>query len=156
MTRAQLRPETNTWLTELNRELREVLMTAFWQVKSEDALRSFDARLEAIFKSVLDIRMTIGEEVTSADIEAHVVPPGSPFNEAQMEDEYPEDKPKGQPEVVIATTGMGLWRVVPPSAPNGSLAYAHILPPKIVLESTVTTYVERPAASKSAWQDGRD
>ena len=96
-----------------------------------------------IFKAVLDVRTAIGEKVTSADIEVNDVPPGSPFSKALMEDEYPGDRREGRPESVIATTGIGLWKVVP-SALNGALAYANVLSPKIVLESTLIAVFEPP------------
>lgn len=155
LTRARLRPETNTWLTELTGELREVLVAASWEIKSEDALRSFGARLEAIFKAILDVRVAIGEKVTSADIEVYVVPPGSPFDNAHMEDEYPDHRQEGWP-VVIATTAVGLWKVVQPSAPNGSLAYTHILPPKIVLESTMMALLQPHTRDQNVSTLGRD
>jgi len=140
LTRGQLKLETNTWLDELT-VLREILMAASWEVNSQDNVRSFEAKVEAIFKAVLDVRTAIGEKVTSADIEVNVVPPGSPFIKALMEDEYPDDRREGRPESVIATTGIGLWKVAP-SGPNGALAYANVLSPKIVLESTLIAVFE--------------
>jgi len=124
-------------------ELRAILLAASWEVYSEDNVRSFEGKARVIFKAVLDVRTAIGEKVTSADIEVNVVPPGSPFSKALMEDEYPGDRREGRPESVIATTGIGLWKVAP-SAPNGVLAYTNVLSPKIVLESTLIAVFEPP------------
>ena len=118
-------------------------MAASWEVLTEDSVRSFEGKVEAIFKAVLDIRTAIGEKVTSSDIEVNVVPPGSPFSKALMEDDYPGDRREGRPESVVATTGIGLWKVAP-SAPSGALAYANVLSPKIVLESTLIAVFEPP------------
>jgi len=150
LTRGQLKLETNTWLNELMAELRGILMAASWEVLTEDSVRSFEGKVEAIFKAVLDIRTAIGEKVTSSDIEVNVVPPGSPFSKALMEDDYPGDRREGRPESVVATTGIGLWKVAP-SAPNGALAYMNVLSPKIVLESTLKAAVfgPPPSAAKS-------
>jgi len=118
-------------------------MAASWEVISQDNVQSFEAKLDAIFKAVLEARTAIGEKVTSADIEVNVVPPGSQFNKALMEDEYPDDRQEGRPESVIATTGMGLWKVAP-SAANGALAYSNVLFPKVVLDSTLMSAFEPP------------
>jgi len=141
LARGQLKLETNTWLDELTQELRGILMAASWEVTSEDNARSFEANFEAIFKAVLDVRTAIGEKVTSADIELNVVCPGSPFIKAMMEDVYSSNKPEVRFESVIATTGIGLWKVGPS---NGPSVYTVVLSPKIVLDSTLKSVPDPP------------
>ena len=143
LTRGQLKLETNTWLDELTPELRAILMAASWEVTSEANAQSFETNFEAIFKAVLDVRSAIGEKVTSADIEVKVVPPGSPFVKALMEDVYPSNKPEVQFESVIATTGIGLWKVAPSNG-HGAHVYTVVLSPKIVLNSTLESVLDPP------------
>jgi len=141
LARGQLKLETNIWPAELTAGLRAILMAASWEVTAEDEVRSFEAKVEAIFKAVLDVRTAIGEKVTSADMEVNVVRPGSPFIKAMMEDAYSSNKPEARFESVIATTGIGLWRVAPA---NGPTVYTIVLSPKIVLDSTLKSLLDPP------------
>ena len=145
LARGQLKLETNTWFDELTSELRAILMAASWEVTAEDEVRSFAfaARVKAIFKAVLDVRTAIGEKVTSADIEINVVRPGSPFIKAMMEDAFSSNKPEVRFESVIATTGIGLWKVAPSNGPSPSV-YTIVLSPKIVLDSTLKSVPDLP------------
>ncbi len=125
---------------------------ASWEIVSAEDKRTLEARLPAIFKVVLDVREAIGEKFTSADIEVSHVESHTPFNDIYMEETYAADSEghNKEPQVVIATVGMGVRKVV--SQPDGH-RYEYVLSPKVVLESSLKAVLEppppRPTRSKS-------
>jgi hypothetical protein len=54
----------------------------------QDNLNAFELKLPAIFKAVEDLRLALGEKVTSIDLEVNVVRPGALFDHRWMEDGY--------------------------------------------------------------------
>jgi len=84
LTRAQLRPDTNEWIEELMSDLDTILAVASWELSSPEDKHTLEARLPAIFRVVLDVRESIGEKFTSADIEVSFVEPHIPFNNVYL------------------------------------------------------------------------
>jgi len=153
LTRAQLKPDNSGWANELTTQLDSILAVASWEISSPEDKRSFEARLHAIFKVVLDVREAVGEKFTSADIEVGYVEANTAFDNVYMEENYAADSEgsgKGL-ENVIATVGMGVMKV---AALRGGRGYTYVHSPKVVLESSLKAVLEppppRPTRSKSS------
>jgi hypothetical protein len=118
--------------------LNNVLRIAEWKIGSQEDLIAFERKLLPIFKGVEDLRLALGEKVTSIDIEVNVVQPGVPFDHRCMQDGYGDLRRrnmKTSDEVVAGTTGIGLKKVLP--SPSGEERFDSILSPKVALISTL-------------------
>ena len=133
-------------------ELDTILALASWDIGSPEDRHTLEARLPAIFKVVLDVREAIGEKFTSADLEVSYVEPNTPFSNVYMEEAYAADSEGHEKdlEIVIATVGMGVHKVVTMKEGRG---HEYVLGPKVVLESSLKAVLEppppRPTRSKS-------
>ena len=118
--------------------LGHIFKIAGWTIGSQDNLNAFEQKLPAIFKAIEDLRVALGEKVTSIDLEVNVASPGSVFDHRWMEDGY-GDARQGNTnksgEFIAGTTGIGLKKVIPSS--SGEELFENVLPPKVVLVSTL-------------------
>ncbi|KAF9523711.1 hypothetical protein CPB83DRAFT_862335 [Crepidotus variabilis] len=145
LTRAQLRSNTDNWGSELEHDLRALLAVASWNAPTEQQ-GSFTSKLPAIIRAVEDVKVSLSEKFTSADIEITSIHPKTAFIKAIMEESYGEDAGSGN-DVVIATTGLGLAKVVQ-SNQGSDIHYENLLLPKVVLESSLKAALEPPPPRK--------
>ena len=120
--------------------LSSIFKIAAWDIGNPDNSKAFEQKLPAIFKAVEDLRLALGEKVTSIDLEVNVVSPGFPFEHRWMEDAYGDARQgnmKKSAEVVVGTTGIGLKKVVLPVSLSGEEMFENVLSPKVVLVSTL-------------------
>ena len=118
--------------------LGHIFKIAAWDIGSPDNLKAFEQKLPAIFKAVEDLRLALGEKITSVDLEVNVVGPGFLFDHRWMVDGYGDVRQgnmKKSAEVVAGTTGIGLKKVIP--SPSGEDLFDNVLSPKVVLVSTL-------------------
>jgi len=152
LTRAQIRPTSATWKAEFMTNFNNVLTVSEWDIKRREDFIAFDQKLAAIFKAAEDLRLALGEKVTSIDVEVNVVRPNHPFDYRWMQDEYGDVRQgntKRSNEAVAGTTGIGLKKVIP--SPSGEERFDNILSPKVVLMSTLKDALlpAPPPASRS-------
>ena len=147
--------------------LGHIFKIAGWDIRSLDHLKAFEQKLPAIFKAVEDLRLALGEKVTSIDLEVNVVRPDFVFDNRWMVDGYGDARlgnKKKSTEVVAGTTGISLKKVIP--SPSGEDLFGNVLSPKVVLVSTLKEVLFPPPPSPSrlnesgqglgeAGQDGR-
>ena len=121
-----------------------------------DAVWAFEQKLKPIFKNVLDLRIALGEQFTSADITPFAVTSGTPFIMGLMEDALSDARSSGKDSrktknlletakttskanIVVATVGIGLkQRISNPTCHEGGREDYVILAPKVILQSTLT------------------
>ncbi|PPQ69515.1 hypothetical protein CVT25_013379 [Psilocybe cyanescens] len=152
--RAQIRPSTENWKTELTADLQNILNFASWDAPP-DTKKSFAQKLTPIIKALEDLRIAIYEKYTSADLEAFSIGPGGPF-ETWMEDAYGDerqaaDNGRGSAgKIVAGTTGIGLKKLK--ASPRGHRSapetFESVLSPKVILESTLREALEPPPPTK--------
>ena len=68
--------------------LGNIFKIAEWNIGTQENLIAFEQKLLAIFKAVEDLRLSLGEKVTSIDLEVSVVGPRFRFDHRWMEDGY--------------------------------------------------------------------
>lgn len=139
-----MKPDTSNWFEELTSDLNAILALASWEISAPEAKNTLENRLRTVFKVVLDVREAIGEKFTSAHVEVDCIEPNSLFNDTYMDEAYEADSkgPEKGPEIVIATVGIGLRKIVPHNA-----SYEYGLAPKVVLESSLKAALEPPPSS---------
>lgn len=137
LTRAHVKVDTENWIKFIRSKLIAVLTSASWNVEGQEQRHSFEGRLPTIFKTITDVRTSLGEKFTSADIEISSTAPGSRFQKSCMEEVYGEDGHDRGSDNVLATIGLGLKKFVPASPPNVAAHYENILSPKVVIESSL-------------------
>ena len=118
--------------------LGNIFKIAEWNIGTQENLIAFEQKLLAIFKAVEDLRPSLGEKVTSIDLEVSVVGPRFRFDHRWMEDGYgdaQQENMEKSAEIVVGTTGIGLKKVVPSS--SGDIRFNNVLSPKVVLVSTL-------------------
>jgi len=119
--------------------LGNIFKIAEWRIGSQEKLIAFEQRLPAIFKAVEDLRLALGEKVTSIDLEISVARPSVPFDHHWMEDGHSyarKGNTKKTSEFVAGTTGLGLKKVIL-SPSGGEARFENVLSPKVVLVSTL-------------------
>ena len=72
ITRSHTRPSTENWKEELGYKLPSILITASWAPHSTENKESYGNRLPSIFRAIHELRMAMGENFTSADLEIFV------------------------------------------------------------------------------------
>ncbi|KDR69829.1 hypothetical protein GALMADRAFT_255647 [Galerina marginata CBS 339.88] len=152
LTRSRTRPTSENWMAEVIEHLRGVLIIASWDSPpSPENQSAFEQKLVPIFKAVEDLRVALGEKFTSADLEVGTVRSGSKF-EPWMEDAYGDGRQSGgkqaSQDIVCGTTGLGLKQVIIDKGLNPPERFTPVLPPKVVLRSTIREALEPPEPSR--------
>ena len=145
LTRAHTRPSSETWKTELYQKLTSVLKIAAWMPSSPESRESFGHRLPPIFKAVNELRMAMGEKITSADLDILVYPCDRTYDPSFMDDAYSDGRQansKRGPEAIIGTTGIGLAKLSAERSSKDALQYHNVVSAKIVLKSTLNEALE--------------
>jgi hypothetical protein len=147
LTRAHTRPNTEKWGKELYKKLRYVLRVASWKpvVRSFDDEDPYGLRLPSIFNAINELRMAIGENFTSADLDIITFECDKVYDPAIMDNEYSDGRQssgKRAPEDIVGTTSIGLGKVVEQS--SGKVVSQTIIPAKIVLRSTLNEAPQPP------------
>jgi hypothetical protein len=117
--------------------LVNIFLIAEWVIGSQDNLNAFEQKLPAIFRAVEDLRLALGEKVTSIDLEVNVARPGTAFDHRWMEDGYGDARQGNitkSDEFIAGTTGIGLRKV---TSSSGEELFANVLSPKVVLVTTL-------------------
>jgi len=123
-----------------------IFRIAEWSIGGQEKLTAFEQKLPAIFKAVEDLRLALGEKVTSIDLEICVVSSTTLFDHRWMEDAYADGRKgnkKKSGESVVGTTGIGLKKVIP--SPSGEEEFENVLSPKVVLVSTLQEALRPPS-----------
>ena len=120
-------------------------MVALWKAQSSEHEESYGHRLPSIFKAVNELRMAIGENFTSADLEIFVFECDKPYEPGFMDDAYGDGKQpsdKRAPETIVGTTGVGLGKFTMERSAKDDVQLQTIIPAKIVLRSTLNEALE--------------
>ena len=127
-------------MSSLTNGLVDVLILFGWvqqERKDEGLFERFQERMIKIVELALHLRQGIGEDITSAHIEAVQFRPNFTFDPNIMDDTYAEDRkvegggPRRPSERVAGTTEIGLQRLVKGRQPE------MLLKPKVVLCSAL-------------------
>ena len=167
LTHAHSRPTSENWKDELYKKLRSILVIASWGIRTSENEEPYGNRVTSFFfKAINELRVAIGENCTSVDLEIFVYECDTIFDPVSMEDPYSVSSGKRAPEAIVGTVGIGL-------AEEHSTKYAinlrTVIPAKVVLTSTMNEVLELPPPRRSkkalkkpieitdgANQDGRD
>ena len=124
------------WSEGLLQGLCGVLDVAGWSIREPDPCL-FEIRLSLLFAAVKNLRTALREGIKSIDLEVATIEAGTVFNSAFMNAD-PMSSPcissqlGGAPEMVIGTTGFGLW------AKKGSLHHFEMaFLPNVILEGVL-------------------
>lgn len=119
-----------------------VLITAGYQEKpaalQDRIMNDFAGRITVILQTAQRLNRSIGEGVTSCDLEALYISPSVSYDPTTMEDAFettPKDKATTTPENVLCTTDLGLVRAEKVSGAVGEWQELVLLKPKVVLPS---------------------
>ena len=170
LTHAHTRPASENWKNELYQKLQSILLIASWGPRTSKDEESYGNRLPSIFKAINELRIAIGENFTSADLQILVYEFDTIFDPEIMEDAFGDGRQssgKRAPEAIVGTTGVGLAEV----SAKDDLKVRIVVPARIVLTSTLNESFEPPPPPKKptrktfkkpveimdgANQDGRD
>ncbi|KAJ7275876.1 hypothetical protein C8J57DRAFT_1714369, partial [Mycena rebaudengoi] len=114
MTQAQLitkaMPNIRKMLLE---QIIDVLVLANWRTAESLNWKALEAefgqQLDSITQRVVGLNRDIGTKLVSDDLEAGLIPPGCTFHPLIMEKAYPDDEAERESELVLCTTGLGVW-----------------------------------------------
>ena len=146
------------------------MIIASWTSLSFDHEDSYGDRLLSIFKTIIELRVAIGEKITSADLDIFAYECDKIYDPANMEDAYGDGRKssgKRAPEAIVGTTGIGFRKVKAENRLHSAKDVLHFqtfICAEIVLMSTLNEALEpmRPTRFKlkkkknGANQDGRD
>lgn len=112
---------------------------------SPESRECFGHRLPPIFKAVNELRMAMGEKITSADLDILVYSCDRTYDSSFMDDAYSDGRQansKRGPEAIIGTTGIGLAKLSAERSSKDALQYHSVVSAKIVLKSTLNEALE--------------
>ena len=113
---------------------------------------SFESRLPSIFNAINELRMAIGENFTSADLDIFVFECDKIYDPVIMEDAYRDGRQSGgkrASEPIVGTTGIGLGKFIAEGSAKGLLEVQFLIPAKIVRTSTITEALNPTVKSRS-------
>jgi hypothetical protein len=116
MTRTQLIARAN--VTEIKdtllRQIIDVLVLANWRAAERSHWKAlevkFGQQLASITQLALELNRDMGVNVVSDDLQPAIFYPGTKFNPLTMEEAYPDDEAGMDSELVLCTTGLGIWK----------------------------------------------
>ena len=120
-------------------------MIASWTTRSLEHEDSYGHRLSSIFKAINELRMAIGEKITSADLDIFVFKFDKSYDPETMDDTYSDGRQssgKRAPEAIVGTTGIGLVKHKVERSAKDVLQLQTVIPAKIVLRSTLKKALE--------------
>ena len=153
LTRANTRPSTETWNEELYQKLESVFEIASWALapRSPENVKFYGNRLPSIFKAINELRLAIGEKITSADLDIFVFECDHIYDPAFMEDAYGDGRHssgKRAPEAIVGTTGIGLAKLI--AGRNDAVPHFQtLIPANIVFRSTLKKALEPTTLKKN-------
>ena len=126
--------------------LQSLLIVASWGPRAPENEESYGNRLPSIFKAINELRMAIGENFTSADLDVYAFESDMIYDPTIMEDAYGDGRqPSGkrEPEPIVGTIGIGLGKVMSEGSDNAlRVQLQSLIPAKIVLTSTMNEALE--------------
>ncbi|KJA20615.1 hypothetical protein HYPSUDRAFT_68349 [Hypholoma sublateritium FD-334 SS-4] len=157
ITHTQARISASNWASEVSATLVKILPISGYDPSSYPQ-SEFEEKLEPIFKAILDLRIALGEHFTSSDIEPYMVPPGRRFDPQIMEDSLADgrlqrenqDLKDVKSDMVVATSGMGLYQWVPSGSRGGSGSYQLVMLPEVIRQSTLNELLQLPPSKESS------
>ncbi|KAJ7063915.1 hypothetical protein C8F01DRAFT_1367374 [Mycena amicta] len=105
--------------------------------------KAYGERIGLVVRSAEVLNREIGTLMISADLEAVLVPPGTPFSKDVMQsiwEDSDQNSRAATPDAVVCTVGLGLAKKVPGSGHN--LAEVVIVKPKVFLTSDLKAIME--------------
>ena len=126
-------------------------MIASWTSESlsSDYEDSYGKYLPSIFRAIYELRIAIGENFTSADLEIFAPECDTIYNPASMDDAYAYGDDRQQSsgkealEAIVGTAGIGLAKVTSIAKGSGKdFRLQIIIPAKIVFWSTLKEALE--------------
>lgn len=129
-------------INSLSFYVSQILTLSGISVARVEAIRKTDlyqGKLAFLVKAGWDIKKTIGEGITSADIKPVIITPAANFDRRMMDDAYSEGREAKTGSLVACTTEIGLDREVMIRSETGDVKsqFIRLLKPKVVLVSSL-------------------
>ena len=139
-------------------------MIASWTLHSPEHEESFCNRLPSMFIAINELRMAIGENFTSDDLDIFVFECGRIYDPTNMDDVYGDgrqSRANRAPETIVGTIGVCLGKVIKEGSAKDVHPFQTLVPAKIMLISTLNEALEhmqkKPVESTDGTnQDGHD
>ena len=125
--------------------LQSLLIVASWGPRAPKNEEFCGNRLPSIFKAINELRMAIGENFTSADLDVYAFESDMIYDPTIMEDAYGDGRqPSGKREAepIVGTTGIGLGKVISEGREKDIFKVQTLILAKIVLTSTMNEALE--------------
>ena len=133
-------------------DMAEVLANIFIAAGFEESLASlqlqivtcFGEQIHLVMQCAQQLNKTIGEGVTSCDLEPIYIEPEIPFDGHTMDDSLTTSGPStaSDNEKVLCTTDMGLARAEKVSGTTGEWHEVTLLKPKVILPSRLLELID--------------
>ncbi|KAF9561913.1 hypothetical protein CPC08DRAFT_411795 [Agrocybe pediades] len=153
ITRAHTRVSSEARQRALVKSLQAAFRISSWYLTS-DGQAAFPHKVVPFFKIMDDLSISLGEKFTSADLEVFEIKAGDKFNHKQMEDVFGDSRSDGadsdQSNSIVGTAGLGLRKVISVRSDSGiQTSVELLLPPKVILTSTLQEALEPPPPRKA-------
>jgi len=131
-------------------DMAEVLANIFIAAGFKESLTAlqvqivtcFGERINTVMQCAQQLNKTIGEGVTSCDLDTLYIEPETPFDGHMMDDTLNMSDPLTEEEKVLCTTDLGLGRAEKISGTSGEWHEVTLLKPKIILLSRLFGCIE--------------
>jgi hypothetical protein len=113
----------------------------------ERIMANFGERIGVVMKTAQRLNKSVGEGVTSCDLEAFYIAPNVLYNADTMADALGPTTTSDTGETILCTTDLGLVRVEKVSGSVGDWHEAVLVKPKVVLQSGLSGLIGEPEQS---------
>ena len=136
-------------------DIAEVLANIFITAGLKESLTAlqlqivtcFGERIQMVMQYAQQLNKTIGEGVTSCDLEPLYMEPEIPFDDHMMDDSLNTSDRLSSEEKVLCTTDLGLGRAEKVSGTLGEWHEVTLLKPKVILLSRLLGFIEAVTTS---------
>jgi len=150
ITRAQERTSSDVYKKDLMKNLYAILKISFWFLPSEHQ-SGLEQNFLPFFKAIDDLKISLGEKFTSADLEAYEISAGKEYDAHYMVDAFGDARrnrsQQDHSDTVAGTAGIGLQNIIYIRGPDGHFEKKqseNVLSPKVILSSTLREALEPP------------
>ncbi|KAJ3500447.1 hypothetical protein NLJ89_g9791 [Agrocybe chaxingu] len=149
LTRSEIELSSEKWENEVTASISKIFDVAGWDFPGPEQRTSFQRQLSTLFNAIKEIRLVLGQQFTSADLEVRIPRTNMVYDPSLMDEAYSEgraSKKEVKAGEVAGTIEMGLVRVQPLQG-SEHLQEEILLKPKVLLGPTFRDALHPPSGT---------
>ncbi|CAA7260313.1 unnamed protein product [Cyclocybe aegerita] len=158
LTRSEIEFSSETWENEVMASISKIFAVARWDFPGPDQRTSFQRQLSTLFNAIKEIRLVLGQQFTSADLEVRIPRTDMVYDPTLLDEAYSDGRAserEARAEEVAGTIEMGLVKVQPLQG-SERLQEEILLKPKVLLGPTLREALHPPSGTSYCREERRE